>query len=78
MLSVPTQIFGMEIVPSIAVPEFVPALKMKPCGCSDKVLNDFNAWLLERFGTRRHMMITDTQIFMHPNTYHWFRSEVQP
>ncbi len=67
---------GMHVVVSTLAPEFVPVLQMAPCGCSEKVLAEFNAWLLERFGMRRHVLIMGGQIVMHPNTYAFFRKEM--
>lgn len=48
---------GMPVVVSPLVPEFVQAVKANPCGGTDKYLAEFNAWLLERFGMRRHVQI---------------------
>lgn len=70
-------IAGIPILVSEHVQEFVPALKMRECGCSPNVLADFNAWLLERFGSHRNCLRVGGTIVMHPRTLHAIRQKIE-
>lgn len=67
---------GIPIIVSELIPEFVPTLKMHECGCSDHVLSDFNAWLLERFGRRHHFVRIGPSIVMNPRTLHAIQQKI--
>lgn len=60
---------GIEIVSHPLVREFTPKLEMRPCGCSQRCLDDMNAWLLKRFGGEREMLVIGGRVFVHPNVY---------
>ena len=76
MIASRSSLFDTHIIAHSLVPEFSPALQMKACGCSDNVLNDMNAWLLERFGERRTTWMVCGMIFAHPNTVELIKKSV--
>lgn len=60
---------GIDVHTTLACPEFVQTVRLRPCGCSPEMLSSMNAWLLERFGQHRQVMSINGQyLVMHPNT----------
>lgn len=66
---------GIHVFPNAAIPEFVPILRMRECGCSQQVLDEFNQYLLDRFGKRRHFVKIKDDLYCHPNTFKWFKEQ---
>lgn len=62
---------GTRIVANSLIPEIAPKLELRfnlTC-CSEKFRLEFNAWLLETFGTNRPIYFyDDNTIFTHPKT----------
>ena len=61
---------GFRVFPNPFLPVTQPVLQMNPCGCSQEVLDTFNQYLLERFGTSPYFLVTENQdIFCHPDNF---------
>ena len=72
-----TTLLGKEVLVSKILPDFVPVLKMQPCGCSDRALQEMNDWLRRRFGQRREILVIGGHtLAMSEGNYHWLRSAV--
>lgn len=80
-------LFGMKIVTNPSIPENEPKIKLSnDIELPEKFRKDFNAWLLERFGTNRVFYVIDSsakfgfcgsQILIHPNNEQIMRVELQ-
>lgn len=68
-----TTLNGLPVITTEHCPEFRPALFMSNCGCSDHVRDDFNAFLLARFGKRRNVFSAAGALVMHPRTLQHIR-----
>lgn len=68
-----TTMNGLPVITTEHCPEFRPALAMSNCGCSDHVRDEFNAFLLARFGKRRVIFSVSGTLVMHPRTLHHTR-----
>jgi hypothetical protein len=52
---------------------------MRPCGCSQRVLDDMNEYLLKMLGMKREfVMIEGHTIAAHPNNIDWLVEELRP
>jgi hypothetical protein len=73
----PDFINGYRVMANSLLPEFKPKLEMRPCGCSLKVLDDMNAYLLKMFGGERHFLVMEKEglIFAHPNNVLWLSKQ---
>jgi hypothetical protein len=66
---------GFRIMASPLIDEFKPKLEMRPCGCSLKVLDEMNDYLLKMFGGERSFLVLHEQgiIIAHPNNIAWLK-----
>lgn len=63
----PSTAFGMDIIE--VPPRIVPKLELGGAGVfSDECRNEFNLWLLERFGTKDESIIPPGTLYMFGNT----------
>lgn len=64
---------GYRIHSSPVVAEFLPALQLQPCGCSEQCRIEFNAWLMQRFGSRRQVLVIGGEMFVNPATMQYLK-----
>lgn len=64
---------GCRIHSSPVVADFLPVLQLQPCGCSEQCRTEFNAWLMQRFGSRRQVLVIGGEMFVSPRTMQYLK-----